>query len=387
MPFSIEYLCNTIKSGLQQEPQDSKNKIKVIDVKLLNNSTIVCEFCPYSKGTIEIKVEIAYIISFMASFFGEDNFGHETIKNFGARAYSNDNEEIMYAISSKESANFLSQGNPIEWMKGTIFQENTEEHRLHLAKAKVSELENTLRKLIVNVLAEQKGDNWWNTCVESEIKNDVNKIFPICEETPSGSELIEYTYLVHLQKIISHNWEYFNSLFESKTKLKKFVGSLNNIRINEAHNRVITSDSIKKLEKIYSEIMSKIANLHPELVSNYLIENWRIQVKNIVNYYVDHKVEIKNGCKLEQAILLINTMIQQLKEVEIKLASVPIPPTKQNLHHELVHLFNTMRTLFEKMVKNAENGDVINVKKNSKSIEENNSKIRKFTEKYIFSET
>ena len=104
----------------------------------MNNCIIVCEFYPYNKTTMEIKVEIAYIISFMASFFGEDNFGHKTIKSFGARAYSDNNEEIMYAISSKESANFLSQGNSIEWMKGTIFQENTDEHRLHLAKAKIS---------------------------------------------------------------------------------------------------------------------------------------------------------------------------------------------------------------------------------------------------------
>jgi len=386
MQLSIEYLCNTIKFGLQQEPQDSKNKIKVINVKLLNNSIIVCEFYPYSKGTIEIKVEMAYIISFIASFFGEDNFGHETIKSFGARAYSENDEEIMYAISSKESANFLSQGNSIEWMKGTIFQENTEEYRLHLAKSKVSELEKTLRKMIANVLAEHEGKDWWNTCVDLKIKEAVNEKFPTCEETLLVLELIEYTYLVDLQKIISDNWKYFNSIFESKTKLKKAIGSLNKIRIDEAHNRTITNDSIKKLERIYSEIMSKVANSYPELVSNYLIENWRIQVKDIVNYYVDNKVEIKSGCKLEQAIALTNTMIQQLKDVEIKLASVPIPLAKQSLHHELARLFNTMRILFEKMVTNAENGDVINVEKNSKSIEENNLKIRKFTEKYIFSE-
>jgi hypothetical protein len=386
MKYSIEYLCNTIKFGLQQEPQDSKNKIRVINVKLLNNSTIVCEFYPYSKDTIEIKCEIAYIIPFISSFFGEDNFGHETIKLFGARAYSDNNEEIMYAISSKESAKFLSQGNSIEWMKGTIFQENTEEYRLHLAKSKISELENTLRKMISNILTNYEGEYWWDRCVDLKIKEAVSEKFPTGEETPLGSELIEYTYLVDLQKIISDNWKYFSSIFESKTKLKKAIGSLNKIRIDEAHNRSITNDSIKKLEKIYSNIMSTVANLYPELVSTYIVENWRTQISDIVNDYVDNQVEIKNGYQLQQVIELTNIMIRQLKDVEMKLASIPIPPAKQNLHQELVEIFNLMRILFEDMVKNAEDGDLISLEKTSQDIEQHNVKLRQFTENYMFSE-
>ena len=385
MQISIEWLCNAIKMGLKQEPKDSMNKIRVIDIKLLNNSTLVCEFYPYSEETIEIKIEIASIISFMASVFRGENYGHQTIKNFAAKAYSKNDEEIMYAISSKESADYLSEGNSIEWIKGTIFQDNSKEYRLHFAKSKISELENALRQLISNTLAKHEGEQWWNTCVDIAIRDSVSERSPVGKF--SGKELIDYTYLVDLQKIISDNWSYFSCIFDSKTKLKKTIGSLNKIRIDEAHNRVITSDSIKKLEKIYFDMMGKIANLYPELASTYLIDNWRIQIRDIVNNYVANKVEIESGCELSQAIELTKMMIQQLQDVEIQLTSIQVPFTKESLHQELLYLFNVMRNLFEEMVKNAEDGDIENVEKNSQQIEENNVKIRKFTEKYIFSES
>ncbi|MCP4353618.1 MAG: hypothetical protein GY795_49860, partial [Desulfobacterales bacterium] len=205
--MSISQLCEFMKFGLGQQSLDLSGQTKafrVKSIKLMNNNILLCEFYPYLKTSIEIKTEIGFIMGFFYSFCKDNEFIPSEIQNFAVRAYSENDEEILYAISSREAAKYISEGKAIEWLKNSIFQDNSDDFRMSLAKSKISELENSLRKIICEVLSDNNGTNWWNICVESKIRKNAEKAFKNQRgvSVSIGEELIYFTYLLQLRDII-----------------------------------------------------------------------------------------------------------------------------------------------------------------------------------------
>jgi len=390
--FSLSQILNILKAGLEKESansSDSSKKFKIKSLNIMNNNTLVCEFYPYSNDTIDLKNEIAFIMSFLSSFCEENDLIPSEIDNFAVRAYSEKDEEIMYALSSKEATRYIAKGKPVEWLKNTIFQDNSDEYRLSFAKKKISEIENSLRKIICEHLFHLSGNRWWTIHVEKRIRKNAEKAYENQKGISSsqGEDLISFTYLLNLKDIIVSNWDSFKNIFPSQSEFIDCIEKVNSIRRDEAHNRVITHEKIRELENLYSYVISKIANKHPALVQSYLIDNWRIQIQKIVENYSNNfpKFEIKKY-GFTEIIEDLKHRILQIEDVLIKLESIIIPPGKEIIHSELINIFKNMKEAFANMAQNANDRDFEAFQESAKRHAEINEQIPSFLEKYLKSE-
>ncbi len=77
----------------------------------------------------------------------------------------------------------------------------------------ISAFENSVRKFIVTVLLEHKGENWWEQCVSDKIRKKAetrkSEEEKIRWHTPRGDSLINYTEFGDLATIMRNNYELF----------------------------------------------------------------------------------------------------------------------------------------------------------------------------------
>jgi hypothetical protein len=391
--MSIDQLCEALEWGLQQEsatPGDKTKKIRVKSVFLLNNITLVCEFFPYSHTSIEVKTEIGFIVSFLSAFFQDNPLAPSSIQHFAIRAFSPSGEEIMYAISSKQIAAYAAQERPIEWLRNTIFQDNSEDQRLLISKKKISELENTLRKVISDSLSKVADSNWWLYCINVRVRNDAETGYRNQNgmNSTDGEELIHYTYLPQLKTIITENWPSFSHIFPSASQIETWLTRLNRLRRDEAHNRPISTANLQLLEQIHSEVLDCIAKTSPDLVSNYLAENWRQRIAEILSNYSDKQVRFDSGegYQLQEVVEGLQKMATELADVEIRLISVPIPPGKGELHNDLLATVMSLKNSFEAMSASAKSGSMERVEEAVAINEEARRRMRAYLQKYLLSE-
>ncbi len=398
MKFSIHDLCEAASLGLSQQSAytDENKKIKIKKISWLNNSIVECQFYPYAKESNDIKSEIAFIMGFLASFFNEE-FRLKELKNFAVRAYLEKDKEIMYAISSIQAADWISEGRAIEWLKNTLFEENTADHRMFLAKRQISWLENAIREVIAKICTKNFGKDWWDKCISDDIRKKSPK--DISKQNLSGRERLDHTYIIDLKKIITGQWSKFNPVFKTyENDFRATLDTLNSIRRNEAHNREISSDNIKKLNKIYSKLMESIGTTCPELVPQYLVENWRVSIAKVIEEYNQNPVTINKGESFFNAINQAKEMVKQLKDIELRLQSIIIPPSKNELHKELLQIFTDLRNTFEKMLEAIQNNNAIEegiTREDALELENtldtrlnnNNNQLKSFLEKYLMSES
>ena len=123
--------------------------IKVKKIDLLNNNDLECQFYAKSRNSIDLKVEISSIMGAIYGFL-KDDVNDISINNYAIRAFDENDIELMYVITPVDSAYLVGQGKPIEWMKRSIFNENTADYRLGIAKRQISEIENALRLIIID---------------------------------------------------------------------------------------------------------------------------------------------------------------------------------------------------------------------------------------------
>jgi hypothetical protein len=90
----------------------------------------------------------------------------------------------------------------------------------------VAAFENSVRSLVSSALLEEFGDNWWDTCVSSSIRNRAEKRSEDEEKhrfhTQRGDSPINYTELKDLLNIIRANW----SPFEAHIPTPEWAGSI-----------------------------------------------------------------------------------------------------------------------------------------------------------------
>jgi len=350
---------------------------------VLNNSVIQCQFYPYAEESIDIKNEIVFIMGFLASFFRAE-FRLKNIQNFAVQAYSEEDVEIMYALSPLQAADWISEGRAIEWLKNTLFQENTVDHRMMIAKRQISWLENSLREVIAKICTQNFGNNWWNNCVDSALNKKLPK--NVSHQNLTIREWLNNTYIVDLKNIIIKQWDKFKSIFPiNKTDFETILDTLNIIRRDEAHNREITDNKIKQLDEIYHKIMGNIGTTYPELVPQYLVENWRSCVTNIIEEYKQNPVIINKGESLPNAIMQTQILVKRLKDIELKLQSIIVPPLKQQLHDELLQIFMDMRNAIERMLKATQDNDMLELENAFIKFNDNNQHVQSFIAQYLMS--
>jgi hypothetical protein len=112
-------------------------------------------------------------------------------------------------------------------------------------------LERSIRALVVQLMREEYGDNWWDLKVLPAIKTNVDN--NINREIESGftqrSEMkIDYTTFGELGQIVSGNWDAFDDLFKNPRAFQKIMTSLNLLRGPIAHCSALAEDEIVRLE-------------------------------------------------------------------------------------------------------------------------------------------
>lgn len=395
--INLSSIINTIKIGLENldKLDGSKQKIKVKDINLMNEDSLVCEFYPHKENSTDIKIEIATIMGFFNGFFRDDPYEGIRFRYYAARAYDKDDVELLYALSSRESAEQIGTGNSIDWMKSTIFQENTNDYRLGIAKKIISEIEITFREVIKDVLSKKYGTDWWNLRLDNKLGKSIKDTYKnqFGFEITDGNVLIEYTYILQLKKIITTYWADFKILFDKKPDFENLIDNLNLIRREEAHNRVITQSHLDELNDIYIKLLSKISRKYPDILPTYLIDSWKSKIKLIMTngykpLYDSSELidEPDSKIKLLKSINSTKHLIEYIKETIIRLQSLVVPIQKNTIHNELINHLVHYKDLSEKKLKNISDGELQILLETLKEIENYEITMNEFTGDFLLSE-
>ncbi len=397
--FSIPEILSLLKTALQNLNIVNKEVLNIVvkKVDLLNNKTLECQFYAESNNSIDVKIEIGAVLGALYGFFKDDSFKNMILDYYAIRAFDKNDSELMYVISSKDSAALIGNGNSMDWMKSSIFQENTKDYRLSVAKRQISEIENSLREIIVDRLSKKHGKGWFALSVGKKLRESVigtyNNQFGI--EIEDGDILIKYTFILQLKKIICTNWKDFSDLFSKKIGFEESILELNLIRREEAHNRNISTEDLEKLKEIYEYILIGITAKYPKILPHYLIDNWKIQIKEIMlsnkleMIYTDEEVqsETNNKLKLVKTVLNLQKLINHINDKELRLKSVVVPVQKVNLHNELISILEKYRLLHEELVECGKTGVLKTVQEKQREIELHKETMDDFVEKFLLNES
>ncbi len=112
-------------------------------------------------------------------------------------------------------------------------------------------LENSIRKLVTDVMSEKHGPNWWDTKVPEQVKQHVSKTRT--KEAESGisvrsDEALDYTTFGELGEIIKSNWDTFQDIFRNIRSLEKVISTLNALRGPIAHCKPLAEDEVLRLQ-------------------------------------------------------------------------------------------------------------------------------------------
>jgi hypothetical protein len=111
-------------------------------------------------------------------------------------------------------------------------------------------LERSIRNLIVQLMKEKYGVNWWEQRVKSEIKENVET--NILREADTGytkrsGSKIDYTTFGELRQIVKFNWDAFSNSFTSLNAFNNIMITLNTLRVPIAHCTPFAEDEVTRL--------------------------------------------------------------------------------------------------------------------------------------------
>lgn len=115
-------------------------------------------------------------------------------------------------------------------------------------------IENAVRELITDRLAERYGVDWWEDKVPRKIRDAVSKL-KVKEEknkyhTQRSSSMIGYTMFGNLEQIIVSNWEDFSDLFPAQSWITSRFTDLEMSRNIIMHTGVLPTIEIDRIESI-----------------------------------------------------------------------------------------------------------------------------------------
>ncbi|WP_417740484.1 hypothetical protein [Rosistilla oblonga] len=355
----------------------------------MNNATLRIVFEAKNEKSVDVKSEIAYAMSFARGFLCDGGEYKIKLDNIAVEIVKADGTKVMHAISSLAALECIASGEPIEWLSKTIFQDYTEDFVQSVAKRKVSDLEKGMREVIAKVLFDKHGARWWLMSVSNTVRQSTERMYESQEgiATTDGGELIHFTFLLDLRKIVVSNWGDFVHIFKSQARFTQLLDDLNVIRRAEAHNREITQQQLIALTAIHKELMDQIAAHMPSAVSYYLVENWRIQLGSIFESNIEEHANIASEpCGIVEAMHAVEGQIRRFIDLEVRVRSLLVPPGKEVLNNRLVMLLGNVRESLEQMLSAAQAGDADRVVSLQSQNERANQELSQFREEYLMSE-
>ncbi len=123
-------------------------------------------------------------------------------------------------------------------------------------------LENAVRELITDRLAERHKLNWWEQCVPAKIKTAVQSLKDKEDHnryhTQRSSALIGYTLFGNLAQIIIANWDDFSDLFPSQAWVSSRFTDLEMSRNIIMHTGVLPPGEIERIESISRDWLRQV---------------------------------------------------------------------------------------------------------------------------------
>jgi hypothetical protein len=110
-------------------------------------------------------------------------------------------------------------------------------------------LENTIRKLITDVLSDKYGLNWWNTQVPDGVKNEVKKRQDQEKESTMSirsEDPLSYVSFGEFIAIFDKNWNDFADTLRSQKAMQQILTQFNLVRNVIAHSCELNDDEITR---------------------------------------------------------------------------------------------------------------------------------------------
>lgn len=117
-------------------------------------------------------------------------------------------------------------------------------------------MENSVRKLITDVLTEKYGSEWWEKRVPQGIRENVKKVQEKEQETAMSirsEDNLAYTNFGELTDIFNSNWADFAELLRSRKAVQDTLCQFNNIRNVIAHSCELNDDEILRLKLLVKD--------------------------------------------------------------------------------------------------------------------------------------
>jgi hypothetical protein len=345
--ITIPALLGLVKFALENLGilSDRVKSINVKDIRLMNGGdTLVCDYYSRHAQSLDIKMEMAGIMGCLNGLFKGDPYDCVTIDYFSAIAYNDQGEEMMSVVSSRVAASSVST-NSIEWVRTSMFTENTSDYRLSRAKSIISDIENALRQTIKDIYRAKHGPNWWRLTIDSKITTSIERTYSnqFGISITDGDVLIDYSFTLDLKKIISADWGSFKHLFAKKNEFEDIMMELNTIRREEAHNRQISRPQLENLERIFDLLLYEICKLYTSIIPAFMVENWRSKIKKamFIPFKPTYTSDEFNALNDPEKRLLIikdcNAQIDYVDGLVIKLSSFEPPISKKHKHEEAIN--------------------------------------------------
>lgn len=123
-------------------------------------------------------------------------------------------------------------------------------------------IENSVRELIIDRLAERKGIDWWETCVPEKIKREAQKIKEREEinryHSSRSESWIGYTMFGNLAQIIIANWEEFSDILPNQAWITSRFNDLEMSRNIIMHTGVLPDIEIERIESIIRDWLRQV---------------------------------------------------------------------------------------------------------------------------------
>jgi hypothetical protein len=117
-------------------------------------------------------------------------------------------------------------------------------------------LENSVRKLITDVLSEKYGVEWWEKKVPDGVKDNVKRLQKEERETAMSirsDDNLAYTNFGELIDILCHNWDDFAEILRSRKAVQDTLSQFNNIRNVIAHSCELNDDEILRFKLLIKD--------------------------------------------------------------------------------------------------------------------------------------
>jgi len=117
-------------------------------------------------------------------------------------------------------------------------------------------LENSVRKLITDVLSEKYGVDWWEQKVPSGIKKNVQELQKKERDTAMSirsEDNLSYANFGELIDIFNHNWSDFADILRSRKAVQDTLSEFSNVRNVVAHSCELNDDEILRFKLLIKD--------------------------------------------------------------------------------------------------------------------------------------